>query len=138
MLTVSRPAASLPQLALKDVTSWRDVEWEARERSYHDTALVEINSLVRKYNAMAPYAVRRTVYTREYELDKVYQDSGDDILRGIADRVNSPAVRLAGTATDQDEDVQRAGGGHAAEENGSAPLRIRDMIRQWVAPLRGK
>ncbi|KAI0692555.1 hypothetical protein BC835DRAFT_1416483 [Cytidiella melzeri] len=136
MLTLSRPAALLPQLSLAGVTSWRDPEWEARERSYHDTALSEINSLVRKYNAMAPYAVRRAVYTLESELDRAYQESGEDILQGIAERVNEQCLRT--TVATADLDDERAGGGRAEGDHDWAPVRIRDVIRQWIAPLLGR
>lgn len=136
MLTLSRPAALLPKLSLADVTVWRDSDWEARERSYHDTALSEINSLVRKYNGMAPYAVRRTPYALESELEKVYKESGEDILKGIAERVNATSTRVRGRAIELD-DEERAGGNLAREQHW-APVRIRDVIRQWMAPLMGR
>ena len=135
MLTISRPAALLTSLSLSDVTSWRDNEWEAREKSYHDTALAEINSLVRKYNAMAPYAVRRTVYSLEAELNKVYQESGEDILQGISERVNSSPSATVGPVTDFNDD--RVGSGGAAV-GGLGPVRIRDLIRQWVASVKAR
>lgn len=136
MLTLSRPAAQLPQLSLADVTSWRDSEWEARERSYHDTALSEINSLVRKYNGMAPYAVRRTSYPLEQELERAYRESGEDILQGLAERVNAGSVQTRGAASDSDEDTGVDGG--RTDQEQWAPVRIRDVIREWVAPLVGR
>ncbi len=68
MLTISRPASLLPRLTVDDLTAWRDTEWEARERAYHETALEEINGLVRKYNGLAPYVVRRAYYVLGVEL----------------------------------------------------------------------
>jgi DnaJ homolog subfamily C member 28 len=133
MLTLSQPAALLPKLSLNNVISLRDSEWESRERLYHVTALAEINSLVRKYNGMAPYTVRRGVYNLESELEKAYQESGEDILQGIAERVNSSPVRTLGNALEADSDDWKAGGGHAVGEE--APTRIRDLIRQWVTSL---
>lgn len=135
MLTLSRPAALLPKLSLADATSWRDTEWEAREKSYHDTALAEINSLVRKYNGMAPYAVRRAPYSLEAELSKVYQESGEDILRGLAERVNGSSGSTTRPSADLDDEKTGAEG-MAADE--LAPVRIRDVIRQWVASVKGK
>ncbi|KAF9226746.1 hypothetical protein BS17DRAFT_794196 [Gyrodon lividus] len=85
-LTMSQRAALLPSLSLSIILSLRDREWEERERSYHDTAVAELNSLVRKCNTMAPYAVRRPYYARDTELAKAYQDCGEEILRGIAER----------------------------------------------------
>ena len=57
----------------------RDPEWEERERSYHETALGEVNSLVRKYNAVAPYIARRALYTRNVELERLYKEGAKEI-----------------------------------------------------------
>lgn len=133
MVTLSRPAALLPKLSVADVTSWRDAEWEARERSYHDTALAEINSMVRKYNGMAPSAVRRVAYTLEAELERAYRESGEDILQGIAERVNAGSAQMRNTPSASEDNI-RIGGSHADEDQW-APVRIRDVIRQWAAPL---
>src|ERR1700761_5152419 len=62
MLTLTRSQLTPPSTA--DVRALRDGEWETRERAYHDSALAEVNSLVRKYNGLAPYAVRRAYYVR--------------------------------------------------------------------------
>ncbi|KAG6378585.1 hypothetical protein JVT61DRAFT_12851 [Boletus reticuloceps] len=47
---MAQTAPLLASLSSSTVTSLRDREWEERERSYHDTAIAELNSLVRKYN----------------------------------------------------------------------------------------
>ncbi|EED81082.1 predicted protein, partial [Postia placenta Mad-698-R] len=83
MLTISQPAALLPRLTLSSVTSLRDAEWEARERAFHEKAIDEMNALVRKYNGLAPYAVRRAYHSRSAEVDKVYRDAAQDILHGL-------------------------------------------------------
>ncbi|KAA1466671.1 hypothetical protein DENSPDRAFT_767700 [Dentipellis sp. KUC8613] len=126
MLTLSQPATLLPTFTLSDAVRLRDAEWEERERAYHDTAVEELNSLVRKYNAMAPYAVRRPYYTRSVELDKAYQDAGREILQGLAVQSQqtggSTAVRFGG----DDEDGAVGGGAPVGRA-----LRIRDVIRSW-------
>ena len=131
MLTLSRPAALLPKLTLEDVIALRDAEWEARERSYHDTALEEVNSLVRKYNGLAPYAVRRPYYMLNVELEKAYKDCGADILRGIAERVNAQSADLGRDVLSDEEEGSRARQG--GEE--IAPLKILDLFRQWFASI---
>ncbi|KAI0065799.1 hypothetical protein BV25DRAFT_1821485 [Artomyces pyxidatus] len=125
MLTASQPAALLPALSLRDVAALRDAEWEARERAYHDSALAEINSLVRKYNALAPYAVRRPYYVREAELGKAYEQSGEDILAGIGQRTQGASIRASRAISDEDEGGMGAGG-HAIQS-----LRVRDVVRSW-------
>ncbi|KAI0306891.1 hypothetical protein B0F90DRAFT_1807630 [Multifurca ochricompacta] len=56
----------------------RQSEWEAREKTYHDSGLADENSLVRKYNGLAPYAVRRAYYLRDVELERAYKE----VIRG--------------------------------------------------------
>ncbi|KAG2757554.1 hypothetical protein P692DRAFT_20712154 [Suillus brevipes Sb2] len=131
-LTMLQPAAMLPSLSLGSVTSLRDSEWEERERAYHDIAVAELNSLVRKYNALAPYSVRRPYYSREAELAKAYQDCGDDILRGISKRRReihgrSGAAPLSEVESSVDTDTSTA-----------YSLRFRDIIRRWFMKLRDR
>jgi DnaJ family protein C protein 28 len=131
-LTLAEHPAHLHQLTLADITAMRDPEWEERERKYHDTAVEDVNALVRKYNGLAPYAVRRAYYARTVELEKAYTDAGPDILRGIKDRESK---RVNGTALE--------GNMEASEEarvvgvDGGQLLRIRDVIRQWLSKLTG-
>lgn len=52
-------------------------------KSYHDVAIAELNNLVRKHNVLAPYTVRRPYYERAVEIEKMYEISAEDILKGI-------------------------------------------------------
>lgn len=130
---MSKPAALLPKLSLEWVKSLRDTEWEAKERSYHDTALEDVNSLVRKYNGLAPYPVRRPYYTRQAEVKRAYQEAGEDIIRGIEETI-------LGQTTFQSE----ASGSQSSPRtnhdpsSGYTPLRIRDILRNWFAKLIGR
>lgn len=132
-LTMSQPAALLPRLSLRDVTSVRDPEWENRERAYHDTAIEELNSLVRKYNGLAPYSVRRPYYIRSVEIQKVYTESGEDILRGIVERMKEP-TRLQ---TGSESPPHHACADGTAVDDGP-PLGVLDILRQWFAKLTGR
>jgi len=127
-LTLSHPPAILHELTLADITALRDSEWEARERSYHDSALEEVNRLVRKYNSLAPYAVRRAYYVRSVELEKAYMDAGPEILRGLMDRANKSSTGLKGII----EGPERLG---LAGIDAGPPLRIRDIIKEWLSKL---
>ncbi|KAI0045118.1 hypothetical protein FA95DRAFT_1589912 [Auriscalpium vulgare] len=131
MLTLEQPAALLPALTLADVTNLRDTEWEARERAYHDSALAEINSLVRKYNALAPYAVRRPYYALAAELEKAYSESGTDILAGVDERLSdSESSRRGGVDVDDERYARRV----PSTQIGDLP-RIRDVVRSWLRRL---
>ncbi|OJT09509.1 hypothetical protein TRAPUB_14008 [Trametes pubescens] len=137
-ITAAHPAALLPRLTLADVTALRDPEWEARERGYHDTALEELNSLVRKYNGLAPYAVRRPYYMRSVELERVYAEAGEDILRGLEERAKGVKPRRPAYTLSEDEQgggAAVAGGGSAVDWRG---LQLRDMFRDLVGAFRGR
>ena len=106
-LTITQPAPSLALLSSNTVASLRDREWEERERSYHDTAIAELNLLVRKYNAVAPYVVRRAYYSRDTELLRAYRDCGKEILRGLDERSQAPL--RSETKWSIDNGLQRVG-----------------------------
>jgi len=61
----------------------------SKERSYHETAVKEVNDLVRKYNVIAPYPVRRAQYTLDVELKRVFDESAEEILKALRERVNA-------------------------------------------------
>ena len=131
-LTHMHPAELLPRLTLADVAVLRDAEWEEKERAYHETALEEINSLVRKYNGLAPYAVRRAYYVRGAELERVYQEAGEDILRGLeerAQRASGGGARRRRSSYEEDEGGGGSGGGDGSS---SGPARLRDMLWEMV------
>ncbi|KAF5371287.1 hypothetical protein D9758_004245 [Tetrapyrgos nigripes] len=100
-LTTLHPPNLLLRFSLTDIKNLRDAEWEKRERSYHDTAVEEVNALVRKYNGIAPYAVRRAYYMRSVEIEKVYGECAEDILKGIKGRLTeaggNPGVVSSGS-----------------------------------------
>lgn len=130
MLTVFEPAAMLPTLSLATVTTVRDREWEDRERSYHDAAIAELNSLVRKYNATASYAVRRPYYTREVELGKAYEDCGEEILRAIEAKCNETPVHPVYRSN-----VKSIVGDGVPFDSGFS-FGFRALIMQWIERLR--
>lgn len=132
MLTLSQPSASLPKLTVAQIAVLRDGEWEARERSYHEAAVEELNSLVRRYNGLAPYAVRRAYYMRTAELEKAYQDGAEDILQGIADRINNPSARLNGGVRSFDDENGKSRGGNS-DVGVFGGMRFRDMLKEWFS-----
>ncbi|KAH8982418.1 hypothetical protein EDB92DRAFT_1804643 [Lactarius akahatsu] len=115
VLALTHSRLSLPSLA--DVRALRDGEWESRERAYHDSALVEVNSLVRKYNALAPYAVRRAYYVREVELANIYDQSAEEIVREIEGRPRDSRM-IAESETTPGGDVR--------------VLKLRNLFWQWI------
>jgi DnaJ family protein C protein 28 len=118
-----------PSLSLADVRALRDAEWETRERAYHDSALAEVNSLVRKYNALAPYAVRRVYYVREVELIKIYHESGEEILLEIEGRLRGPGATAKNDARPGDDEELHMMMSTAGEVR---VIRLRDLFWQWI------
>ena len=134
-LTSMHPASLLPKFTLANVTTMRDPEWEAKEKSYHETAVDELNALVRKYNGLAPYAVRRAYYMRTAELERVYKEAAEDILQGLEDRAKESIGALPRRSGHGDEG---GGGGGGYGGSGGGPFRLRDMFRQMVDAIRGR
>ncbi|KAG6333347.1 hypothetical protein ID866_5738 [Astraeus odoratus] len=132
MLTLSQPAAMLPDMTLVTVRNMRDREWEDRERSYHDTAIAELNSLVRKYNALAPSAVRRPYYTREVELERTYEDCAEDILCGVREKSRETPGHLGSRSK-----LKSLSGTHSPFTPGFS-FGLRALVMQWIEWLRRK
>ncbi len=133
MLTL--PRQPLRELSLADAQALRDREWEAREKAYHESALVEVNTLVRKYNALAPYAVRRATYVRNVELDRAYAEGAEDVIQELAGRIRGSqagAVNLEDRTVRDEEDEHTV---LRVESQGNV-LRLRDLFRQWFGGRR--
>ncbi|KIM36074.1 hypothetical protein M413DRAFT_78715 [Hebeloma cylindrosporum] len=98
-LAMENPPSILSKFTLKTIKAHRDPDWVNKEKSYHETAVAELNSLVRKYNAMAPYAVRRPYYIREVEIERVYEAAAPDIMQMVAQRAQeADSTLLNGSA----------------------------------------
>jgi len=61
-------------------------------------AVKKLNFLVRNYNGLAPYTVRRAYYTREAEIEKLYKDCSVVILQALAKRDVGNTVGSGGTS----------------------------------------
>jgi len=89
MLSLAHPHPHLlAKLTLGNIKAHRDSEWVSKERAYHETAVANLNALVRKYNGLAPYAVRRSYYIREVEVERLYEDCAQEIMDGILEKCN--------------------------------------------------
>ena len=123
MLTLSgRP---LRGISLADLRALKDREWEVREKAFHESALAEVNALVRKYNALAPYAVRRAYYVRNVELNRAYEESAEDIIRELEERLHGSRADEA-VVRDREDGLAIMG----MQSQGNI-LRLRDLFWQW-------
>lgn len=134
VLTTETPPPSPDHLTVDYISALRDPEWEEQERSYHETALSEVNSLVRKYNAMAPYIARRALYTRNVELERLYKESAKEIHERVVARLSSTSDQpIFGSGFKDDDDS-------ANQQGTSLPsLGIWAMVKElftWVSLFR--
>lgn len=64
---------------------YRDPEWIDRERAFHETCITELNNVVRRYNIVAPPSVRRGLFDRQRELERLFDDAHTDLARALSD-----------------------------------------------------
>ncbi|KAK0443877.1 uncharacterized protein EV420DRAFT_1622809 [Desarmillaria tabescens] len=130
-LTTNHPVSILAQFTVSDVKRHRDPDWEMRERTYHDAAVEEVNALVRKYNGLAPYAVRRPYYNRSVEIGMLYENCADDIVKQLAERVKggqdggTPGYRSEAEAHHEPGEMVKR-------------IRFRDLFLAWWYRLLGR
>lgn len=101
-----------PHAVARAERGFRDLEWEARERRFHEVAMADINNVVRRFNIVAPYTVRRPLHSLELELARTYRLAQPYVLGEMR-------RRLAGTEDDRlpvREKVERKVEGHVAEK----------------------
>ncbi|THV03359.1 hypothetical protein K435DRAFT_962521 [Dendrothele bispora CBS 962.96] len=135
VLTTLHPPNVLSRLTIADIQARRDKEWEKKEETYHDTAVEEVNALVRKYNGLAPYAVRRAYYMRKVEVERVYEECAEEVLEGIKERLRASGGSSVGV-TSGGSDVQRIGGFGAANGREEDPGFV--GLADWIWGMIGR
>ncbi|QRW16068.1 hypothetical protein RhiXN_04069 [Rhizoctonia solani] len=87
MLPLSNPTSKLASLTPELASKLRDSEWEQQEAKFHEAAIRDTNEAIRRYNAVAPYIVRRPLLTLQSELAKCYADAAKGIVISIQARL---------------------------------------------------
>jgi hypothetical protein len=88
--------------------------------------LTDLNNLVRKYNALAPYIVLRLYYTRQMELEKMFQDSAEDVFKTLVEKINAHPGSETQRATPDLSDV------HLDQPfSPDRPFSIFEAVRRW-------
>lgn len=125
----------------------RDKNWEAQESSYassvpdkneqksndcflgsyHEASLREVNSLLRKYNTAAPYAVRRPYFILSVELERCYLAGAEDIVT----RLREMSQQAAQPTLEHDD----YGRGHAASKPTTGFRWFQDVLSRIVYVL---
>ena len=97
--------------------------WEHLHNAYHLASLTSLNSLIRRYNAVAPYPVRRPVLTLEGEMKLVSEASWAKVIEGIEGRVRSKE------RTDSSEEDVIVGG---SMRDGESESHVWRVVREFV------
>ncbi|KUI67070.1 hypothetical protein VM1G_03067 [Cytospora mali] len=92
----SLEATSEPEISL--TSPFRDVEWEATERSYMELAVNDLNSKTRAYNLMAPDLAKKPYFSLDRELKACFADVAPLIANEIKERARRPPKSLVGEA----------------------------------------
>ncbi|KAJ3878503.1 hypothetical protein F5051DRAFT_372752 [Lentinula edodes] len=133
LTAIHPPAILATRLSVKDIKAHRDPEWEETERTYHDVAIDEINALVRKYNGVAPYAVRRAYYMRNVEVGRLYDECAEDVLKGLKERVGgSPST---GNMRKVPEISKRGSDFVEGQELDEGFVSFRNLLLSWADKL---
>ena len=75
------------------VPPFRDSEWEKTERSYHELAVNNLNTITRAYNLMAPQLAQKPYFNLGRELKNCYADVAPQVAEAIRERRLAPKIR---------------------------------------------
>lgn len=81
------------ELAVPETPPFRDAEWEKTERSYHTTAINELNNITRSYNLMAPAIAQKPYFNLERELKACFAEVAPQVADAIKEKALSPKVK---------------------------------------------
>ncbi|GAA5826329.1 hypothetical protein JCM11251_007256 [Rhodosporidiobolus azoricus] len=131
-----RSSEGLTPAVIREVKEgWMDPEWEARERAYHDAALHDVNQLVRKYNVIAPYHVRRPLLTLRSELDTAISGSASHIAAELQRRLDLGLNTTPAKVIYQDEGGEDGVKSVTAEEMGGERKAVKESMWQGFRRL---
>jgi hypothetical protein len=74
---------------------FRDPDWEKTERSYHTTAINELNNITRSYNLMAPAIAQKPYFNLERELKACFAEVAPQVAEAIKEKALAPKVKSA-------------------------------------------
>jgi hypothetical protein len=75
------------------VPVFRDPQWLATERAYHELAVKSLNELTRSYNLMAPNSAKKPYFDLNRELRACYADVAPAVAAAIREKALAPKIR---------------------------------------------
>jgi hypothetical protein len=94
-IPVESPPEKEEKNTLPTLAPFRDPAWEQLERSYHKTAIDNLNSLNRSYNLMAPAIAQKPYFNLDRELKACFADVAPQVADAIKERALAPRVKRA-------------------------------------------
>jgi hypothetical protein len=94
-IPVESPTEKEEKNTLPTLAPFRDPAWEQLERSYHKTAIDNLNSLNRSYNLMAPAIAQKPYFNLDRELKACFADVAPQVADAIKERALAPRVKRA-------------------------------------------
>ncbi|KZT44281.1 hypothetical protein SISSUDRAFT_976541 [Sistotremastrum suecicum HHB10207 ss-3] len=132
MLTLTGDAAH--NWTIEELKHHRDPEWEQRELAFHEQAITDLNSLIRKYNTVAPYVVRRPYTTRETELQLAIEGSAQHIYEKLQAKDSAQSQATGSSVEDISDDPSTSSTG--ATGSALTNIRLRDVLRDLWQNMR--
>ncbi|GAA5826009.1 hypothetical protein JCM3770_001195 [Rhodotorula araucariae] len=85
-----RSSEGLTRAVVREIRDgWTDPAWEAKERAYHEASVSSLNELIRKYNIIAPYNVRRPLLALHAELNATFSTCAPLIAAELERRLDA-------------------------------------------------
>lgn len=78
---------------LATIPPFRDPDWERTERSYHQTAINNLNNITRSYNLMAPALAQKPYFNLDREIKSCFADVAPQIADAIKERALAPKAK---------------------------------------------
>lgn len=91
--SAATPAPAPVQPRQPTVSPFRDPQWEETERSYHELAVSNLNTLTRSYNLMAPQLAQKPYFSLARELKATYADVAPQVAGAIKERALAPKIK---------------------------------------------
>lgn len=95
--TLDPSKSTVPQIPIEarraTVAPFRDQDWEDTERSYHNAAIKDLNSLTRSYNLMAPNLAKKPYFYLDRELKACFADVAPQLAAAIREKALAPKLK---------------------------------------------
>lgn len=116
------------------VAPFRDFDWLKTERSYHQIAVENLNTLTRSYNLMCPALAQRPYFHLDRELNACYAEVAPQVADAIKERAFAPKPRFEAALNKPATVLSNFAGPAARVYDEQRPqFGFRDLWREWFS-----